>query len=343
MGSNTGNVLFCESLNRVLLNAKRCTYHFKPREVEDCDAIVIAAANWINPYSDFGGLANRLEKSGLPVILCGIGLQMDHHPPLDLEVSEGTMRLLRLASETSKYISARGDKSCSYLKALGIDNVVSTGCPSLLLAGELGPRVDISEKIEFPDIVVHGTRHMDSRAHPFHAFLYQQALVNGHDLLLQSELIDMDILMDTDLEHEVVQFRNRVLEQVFDEEIVHVREYLKTHGKVFTELQSWLEYMGKKKFSFGSRVHGTIASLLAGCPAVLAVHDERTLELAEKMALPHVSASEIDTAHKLDPREYANTEQFRHFERSYRTYREHFIEYFRSVGLAFDSGYSLGA
>ena len=45
------------------------------KELAGRDVVVLAAANWINSYDDFGWLANRLERIKLPVLLVGVGAQ----------------------------------------------------------------------------------------------------------------------------------------------------------------------------------------------------------------------------------------------------------------------------
>ena len=44
---------------------------------------------------------------------------------------------------------------------------------------------------------------------------------------------------------------------------------------------------------FGTRLHGAIAGLLAGTPAVLVTHDARTAEMARQASIPSVSAETV--------------------------------------------------
>ena len=49
-------------------------------------------------------------------------------------------------------------------------------------------------------------------------------------------------------------------------------------------------------FSIGTRLHGNMAAIAAGRPAVLISHDGRTGELAKTMHLPHLSIKDLTSA-----------------------------------------------
>ena len=57
--------------------------------------------------------------------------------------------------------------------------------------------------------------------------------------------------------------------------------------RFFLDPKTWFSHLAQYDFSFGTRIHGNIASLLAGTPAVLLAHDSRTLELADYHQIPH--------------------------------------------------------
>jgi hypothetical protein len=51
--------------------------------------------------------------------------------------------------------------------------------------------------------------------------------------------------------------------------------------------RTWVDYLRDFQFVFGTRIHGTVASILAGTPALLLAHDSRTLELADYHHIPY--------------------------------------------------------
>ena len=196
LGRNTGNMMFTESLTKVLAGARWGSFGFTPDEVADRDAIVLASANWINNFEDFGWLADRLEPVQLPVFLVGVGAQAS----LEMEipsVSAGTKRLLDLVRDRSTSIAARGRFTCEVLEKLGVKSVVETGCPALLLAGAQGPKLEIRQ-MSRESCAVHSTRHGFQATDAFQSWLYQQAFKQKLDLVLQSELSDIYLALGSE-------------------------------------------------------------------------------------------------------------------------------------------------
>jgi hypothetical protein len=69
---------------------------------------------------------------------------------------------------------------------------------------------------------------------------------------------------------------------------VHLSHPLLGQGRVrfYLDPWPWITDLRDVDFSFGTRIHGTIAALIAGTPAVVLAHDSRTLELARHFGIP---------------------------------------------------------
>jgi Polysaccharide pyruvyl transferase len=74
-----------------------------------------------------------------------------------------------------------------------------------------------------------------------------------------------------------------------------LRNWLLERMTVYWTVEEWLDAMREVDCVIGTRLHGTIAALLAGTPSLLIVHDTRTEEVARHFALPRVRLDEIDT------------------------------------------------
>jgi hypothetical protein len=77
--------------------------------------------------------------------------------------------------------------------------------------------------------------------------------------------------------------------QVPDDMPIHTRHRLYREDKIrlFLDPTTWVRFMRDREFSFGTRIHGNIAGLLAGTPSVVLAFDSRTLELARYHKIPH--------------------------------------------------------
>ena len=58
-------------------------------------------------------------------------------------------------------------------------------------------------------------------------------------------------------------------------------------------MDAWIARMEASDFVIGTTLHGTVASLLAGTPAMLIAHDSRTSEEAEFASIPAATSTEV--------------------------------------------------
>ncbi|MGO4622640.1 polysaccharide pyruvyl transferase family protein [Ensifer sp. 2TAB8] len=319
-------MLFTEALVRLLIGGK-----WQPNSLNDTDGdcVVVAAANWLNPGDDFRWLADEIEKSKLPAFIVGIGAQSSLRKEIP-RIEPGTVRLLKVVAERSGAISTRGPFSSEVLEHYGIKNSVPTGCPSLLLCGPRGPEID--KGVLGPQIVLHGTRHGNLAGSEIQSYFYRQAFALKMDILLQSELVDLEIatgIAPYDIEPADAHMVNRTYAAGPYPNLVR---FLRTKAAFFYNLEKWISYARKKDFFVGTRIHATVLSLVAGTPAVLVAHDSRTEELAEVMGLPYVKPEQIDTRVPLDFEGLFEVFKDSDFGK-YRAYRTKFLEFFRENGF----------
>jgi len=335
-GQNTGNMLFSASTSSLFDDGVSTNYALAGSNLfKGRDCIVIAAANWLNPNADFGHIAEKLEAANLPIIALGLGAQSGVEKRIP-KLKPGTQRLVSLLAERSPLISARGTFSCEVLEHYGAENAIATGCPSLLMNGKQPPtfRPKPQEStLSESDVSVHGTRHHFHNTDPFQLHLYREAISNKYDLLLQSELADFYYALDQLGDAEITKKASPLLAEVYQASQPEFQEYLKRHGKVFFGLREWIEYNATKKFIIGSRIHGTIAGILAGTPSLLIAHDSRTVELAVAMGIPYIMKDSVPTDRPLDLETYYNTAMAHDFSEKHRQYWDGFKDFFDRCGL----------
>lgn len=332
LGNNTGNLLFAEALASVLKGAVRQPYYVSAQELAGSECIVIAAANWLNSFEDYGWLADKLGHTQCPVFLVGIGAQAsasEEHP----SIAPGTRRLLEIVRERSNSIAARGEFSCEVLRKAGFKDVVATGCPSLLLTGPRGPRFSALGDASRP--VIHATRHAFGIADAFQSFLYRQAFACRFDLLLQSELADMYFALGRTNNAEILARAEQAVTNAYGTaDLPAIASYLRSHGRVYINLDDWLSYMRTRTFCVGTRIHGTIASILAGTQATLVAHDSRTVEMAKAMHIPYVLPDTVSRDDRLRVKDLLLNEDCTDLISYYPTYRQRYLDYFASNGLS---------
>jgi len=61
--------------------------------------------------------------------------------------------------------------------------------------------------------------------------------------------------------------------------------------RFFIDPTTWIDHLGTRDFVFGTRIHGNVAALMAGTPAVALPWDSRTSELCDFHSIPHRRAT----------------------------------------------------
>jgi hypothetical protein len=340
-GRNTGNLLFISALRKVIRTERfEFGVRVQPAAVRAAhDGLVIPAANWLSSTSSWGGLARLIEATKLPCVMAGLGAQsfsFDEIPVLD----PGTLRLVKVVSERCSSISVRGEFSARVLEHYGIKNVTITGCPSLLW-GLRPVQIDKRDK-EVRHVAVGGTRPNAEKEVFARHNLYRMGVVlsrfaksRGFDYVAQAELPDIYFALgrdeDAQARHDAMGFLTRVYDEP-DENAL--RAYLGTHVKVFFNVEDWVAYLKTRDLMIGTRLHGAVASLLAGTASLLVAHDTRTAEMARHLDLPMIESGAIRSAGDLNPQKIYDELDFDAFNRNQLRYYDRFIDFFESNGVA---------
>lgn len=295
-GNNFGNMLFTNAAYRQVRDTEFIGFGFDPYKVrEQYGGILIPAANWVNAKEDWGWLADLLEKTNLPVIVIGLGAQLQSLNEVGT-VPAGTVRFLKLVSRQSEKIGVRGNFTAQILKKLGIKNVEALGCPSIFYHGRIPVLRSGWEKCA-ERLAIGPTRYVlpetnQSNRYDKQRQLYQFAIRNASSIYYQSEAFEIALLnrekvdeqMDRAVRYYGFSCRNHLIQMILQK------------GKYHQNLEYWLNDMAKDDLYVGTRIHGAIAAILAGTPALLITHDNRTVELADLMGIPSLPVNEFEVA-----------------------------------------------
>lgn len=293
-GHNTGNLafwyasnlLFKKSIERVLVGWSDTAESLRNK----IDILFIPAANFLNETADLEAQARLIEGLDVPVVLIGIGAQSETKSKI-VKLKKGTQRFLSVISERTPFICVRGNYSAEVCKHYGINNIVSAGCPSILI----NPKKDLGQVIEkkFSDpianVLVHGC-------------CLKGPLVKTETILMKiieqykgkyvvqrpPELIK--VIFDMDLSEEersyFVKFYEHIAKHKTTDEFV---QFLRQYGESYMSVPEWLLRMRGFRHAIGTRIHGTLLPLAAEVAAVCIHQDTRTEELSETLKIPRIN------------------------------------------------------
>ncbi|MGB5762637.1 MAG: hypothetical protein WBM58_08830, partial [Sedimenticolaceae bacterium] len=83
-------------------------------------------------------------------------------------------------------------------------------------------------------------------------------------------------------------------------------------------------------FTLGTRLHGVIASLLAGTPAVLISHDSRTEEMAAFAGIPSVRGRDLLESQSINIQSIIESADFEQFNTRQQQYFANFRDFFEA-------------
>jgi hypothetical protein len=178
----------------------------------------------------------------------------------------------------------RGEFTAHYLNHLGFSDVEVIGCPSMFLHGgdlhvekkvpQLGSDAKLAISItpyveQMGDIV---WRHQEKYPNLIYIAQHRGTL----DRMLHGEAP-----READKFNKIPLHRSHPL-------------YQQNRIRFCLDPSTWFSYLKGFDFTFGARMHGNIASLLAGTPAYVFAHDSRTLELCRYFEIPHTPAQHLE-------------------------------------------------
>lgn len=307
IGNNMGNMLFPYSISRTLMTegTQIDTIRFdkipsNKREIseqakqinEEYDCLILPFANAFR-HSFIGELKKvtwMVEKLTIPCVVVGAGLQAAVGKELeDQELAEVVTNFVMAVLNKSDCLGLRGEQTAAYLEKLGFraeKDFTVIGCPSMFTYGKELPVPDCKE------LTPKSTVSMNSKIclpQNFHDLLYRcRRQIEDYYYIPQvlEEIYRMYVGMPFPKKFEAKMPKH------FPEDLAHP-VYVQDRARFFVNVKSWLEFLKEMDFSFGSRIHGNIAAILAGTPVYIFVSDARILELVEYHKIPHSMVTDI--------------------------------------------------
>lgn len=299
-GTNSGNMLFYTASWRTLLtedaeltadgysSERRAPARAAARINDRHDRFVIPLANAFRSsfVPQLDRLTDVIRRVDVPVTVLGVGAQFGLRAGVEAaspELRSSVTAFVSAVLDRSPSIGVRGESTRAFLLDLGFgDDVIDViGCPSLYGYGgdgALAPRAALT-----PDSRLAVTYSPYLRdAGPFvHAVTsaYPRSYV-------VPQTVEALALM---LWGEPTRFAEKA---DLPESAAH-ELYRADRMRFFVDATTWIDTLRDRDLVVGTRIHGTIAGLLAGVPSILVAHDSRTRELAEFHAIPYRSKAAL--------------------------------------------------
>ncbi|MET7984201.1 MULTISPECIES: polysaccharide pyruvyl transferase family protein [unclassified Streptomyces] len=334
--TNSGNLIFSDAAHKILetprtevvSNGIRTDVAAAGRINEEFDAFVVPLANAFRPSfeAQLRRLTRLIGRLRIPVIVPGIGAQTGlNYDPARLKPIEPAVReFVSAVLDRSASIGVRGEFTEKYLRDMGFNDVEVIGCPSLFMYGD---RLDVREKA--------GSLGPESRI-----------AVNGSHTAMRSQGLD-PVVRNAHARYPHLRF---IGQNLSDARQLHWRDLsdpnsavtsMPTHPdhpmfredkvRVYIDPVTWIDDLRGFDYSFGSRIHGNIAALLAGTPATVLCGDSRTLELCRYFGIPHRPITKLPA--DLDPARLYEEADFGALTRGHRERFERFTGFLTRNGL----------
>lgn len=303
IGNNIGNMLFQTSVYRTLLcedvviDTINTSRKFTKWDIDQINAnyecLVLPFANafrasFMSELQEVTKLVNNLK---IPCVVVGVGAQAGIGKDVNnAELDEVVKEFMKAVLKKSNIVGLRGEFTAEYLSGLGFQaerDYTVIGCPSLYMFGRELPKMHINELTPKSNVSINSKISLPQKFHDFLARSRKEIPHYNYVPQVIEEIARMYVGRSYPADfgkkipkHFPVDFTNSV--------------YRTGKGISFVNVPSWLDYLSKKDLSFGSRIHGNIASILAGTPCYIIVSDQRIMELVDYHHIPHMLMKDLN-------------------------------------------------
>ncbi len=333
IATNCGNLVFMEAAHKILsapgVEVVADRLAVSPRDAArinaEYDAYVIPLANAFRLTYEPAliKLTQLIERLRIPVVILGVGAQgtlgydTGRLKPIERSVRAFAGAVLDL----SPSIGVRGELTFDYLRGLGFRDVEVIGCPSMFLWGEhlrvekRVPRLERDARVSLnvsPYVKAMGSVVMANVER------YPNLRYVAQDLATLQLLVWGESAKAAATQTMVPIHGSHPL-------------FAERRARFYLDPWTWINDLREADFSFGTRIHGNIAALLAGTPAYVFAHDSRTLELARYFGIPHRAMPDVPGA--LDPAELYAEADFTALNEGHPARYATFLDYLSRNGL----------
>ncbi|MGN0155973.1 MAG: polysaccharide pyruvyl transferase family protein [Lachnospiraceae bacterium] len=286
LGSNSGNLLYQFSILKALMTSEEDVlvanyyepFRYSPEYVnENFDVFIIPLADAFRDsfVTELRQLTEFVKQLKIPCVVTGVGLRGPYEPNFyteEYKFNNDVKEFMKAVLEKSAIVGVRGQITADYLSYLGFredKDFMVIGCPSLYSYGKnlRIRRIDKTENIRLAYQPIHNLSYEVSR-------YMQKATEIAADWCFIGQMVQelRYIYLGAPFAHERTLYPcNGCTDEIYQQK----------KAIFFLNATTWIEYLKDFDLLFGARMHGSIAALLAGTPALVYAYDGRIRELVE--------------------------------------------------------------
>ena len=315
IGGNTGNLLFSWSTLNLFKEVPHenftKTYITLKNHLNDYefDYFLLPLANTFRENNDeeLIFLINLLKKLSCKVLLNGIGGQFGKVGFHNFSNEKLIREFIELLIEKTVSIGVRDARTKEYITGfLGYSEakVVVIGCPSVRI---LNKKLKAKEYLPFnADFKLAVNYTPGSYDRKWGCFI---------DGIFKNYTNSYAVLQDLD-EGKLISYgknllglkRHDLIPTFTEHPIIKNNRY-----KLFFNPIDWIDEMNEFQFSIGTRIHGNIAAILAGIPALVIAIDSRTAGLAQTHHIPYIWFDELTDKTRIEELYYRSCIEMTNF------------------------------
>ena len=304
IGHNNGNLAFVYAIASHIKNPTKFFGWSTSAETlkSNADIIVIPCANQLGRHTDYGVMADKMEKSGLPIVAIGLGAQAESYEK-DIELTDGTLRWARVIAHANESASSniytRGAYTSGQLDKLGMTGSIPGGCPSYFINQEPGLGRKIHAKWSqtgLPRSLSVAAGHqgwMTTREieHQLISLMMDPIAPGQYVVQSMAEMVKISrgIFDGIDPQNLRALHNHTVPHYSFEE----FKAWCRNHVRSFYDVPAWMDSLRRYDLAVGTRYHGVALALQAEQMGLTITIDSRTRELCENTGVPHIDAERL--------------------------------------------------
>lgn len=340
-GTNTGNYVYLYSIIRALMTddtvqfeSTRYRYQFKQKEIDrfnkEFDGFIIPLADAFRDSfkRELIGLTETIRALKIPCYVIGVGvsenIEKNYEKDGAFSFEDEARDFIEAVLEKSSMIGVRGQSTAHFLEYLGFKpdkDFCVIGCPSMYTWGDQihirDTKIDYNCKAAYnatmkttPETI----QFVEDNAKKFSDIYFVPQNIEELQTMYWGSPNNVDATQ----------------EDVYPTTLSHPI-YAQDRVRIFLHVNEWMEFLRKRDFTFGTRLHGNIMSILSGTPSVMIAKDIRMRELAKYHGLAYVKSE--DLSQYQDILEIVNSVDLHAPEKKQKENFEHYLDFLHANDL----------